>query len=300
MFMKGEVAAMEPFGGEHTRKVRVAWLYYIEGLTQDAIAAQLGVTRMRVQRLLAQARDEGLVRITITDPSAETIALAAELKRLFGLSDALVTPAPTDPAYVRRFIGYAAAEYLADCLHDDMSLGVGWGMTLEETARALPARLLDRFSVVSLMGGLTRSSALNPHEIAWQLARTLRGECCYLAAPTYADSLAARDAILGESAIRDVLRRGRMVDAALVSVGAFGPDSTPRHGPSRSAHAGDSVRRACWTLRASAEPIQPRRVVAQDGRAGRLGLGHAEIALCHDLAEYLTQDTAAVQSAHPV
>ncbi len=226
--MKDKVAAMQPFGGEHTRKVRVAWLYYIEGLTQDAIAAQLGVTRMRVQRLLAQARDEGLVRISITDPIAETIALAAELKRLFGLSDALVTPAPTDPAYVRRFIGHAAAEYLADCLHDDMALGVGWGMTLEETARALPSRLLDRFSVVALMGGLTRSSALNPHEIAWQLARTLRGECFYLAAPTYADSRTARDAILGESAIRDVLERGRTVDAALVSVGAFGPDSTMR------------------------------------------------------------------------
>jgi len=219
---------MEPFGGEHTRKVRVAWLYYVEGLTQDAIAAQLGMTRIRVQRLLAQARDEGLVRITITDPIAETIALAAELKRLFGLNDALVTPAPVDPAYIRRFIGHAAAEYLADCLHDGMSLGVGWGMTLEETARALPSRLLDRFSVVSLMGGLTRSSALNPHEIAWQLARTLCGECFYLAAPTYADSLMARDAILGESAIRDVLERGRTVDVALVSVGAFGPDSTMR------------------------------------------------------------------------
>ena len=46
-------------------KVRVAWLYYVEGLTQEQIARQLDIGRMRVIRILAAARDEGIVRIRI-------------------------------------------------------------------------------------------------------------------------------------------------------------------------------------------------------------------------------------------
>lgn len=219
---------MSTFDLEHSRKIRVAWLYHVEGLTQDGIAQRLGITRVRVQRLLAQAREEGIVRVTISDPISETIVLAAQLKDIFGLREAIVTPTPDDAAHVRTYIGHAAAEYLRSILREGMSLGVGWGTTLVETARALGPSPLPGSRVVALMGGLTRSSALNPHEIAWQLAQNLQGECYYLAAPTYADSLAAREAIIGQPSIREVLQRGRAVDVALVSVGTLDTASTMR------------------------------------------------------------------------
>ena len=46
---------------------RAAWLYYIGGLNQEATAKRLGLTRARVNKLLADARDmvaaEGVVVI---------------------------------------------------------------------------------------------------------------------------------------------------------------------------------------------------------------------------------------------
>src|SRR6266568_35371 len=44
---------------------RVAWLYYVFGLNQGEAAARLGLHRSRVNRLLAEGRDRGLIRVTI-------------------------------------------------------------------------------------------------------------------------------------------------------------------------------------------------------------------------------------------
>ena len=45
------------------QKVRAAWMYYIAGLNQSEIASQLGTSRPVVQRLIAAAKDEGIVSI---------------------------------------------------------------------------------------------------------------------------------------------------------------------------------------------------------------------------------------------
>ena len=46
-------------------RVRVAWLYFMEGLTQADIAGKLGITRLRANRLLGEARASGLVNIQV-------------------------------------------------------------------------------------------------------------------------------------------------------------------------------------------------------------------------------------------
>ena len=47
-------------------KTKVAWLYYMEGLTQDEISKCLGLSRSRVLRFLATARQSGMVQIRVT------------------------------------------------------------------------------------------------------------------------------------------------------------------------------------------------------------------------------------------
>jgi len=48
-------------------KTRVAWLYHMEDMTQEAIAERLGLTRIRVVKLLAQCRRDGTVQIRVTE-----------------------------------------------------------------------------------------------------------------------------------------------------------------------------------------------------------------------------------------
>ena len=56
-------------------RVRVAWLYFMEGLTQADIATRLGITRLRANRLLGEARESGLVNIQVNARLADCVAL---------------------------------------------------------------------------------------------------------------------------------------------------------------------------------------------------------------------------------
>src|SRR6266436_2649604 len=52
--------------------VTAAHLYYVEDRSQEEVAKQLGVSRSTASRLLAEARQTGIVRIEVTaQPSVE-------------------------------------------------------------------------------------------------------------------------------------------------------------------------------------------------------------------------------------
>jgi DNA-binding transcriptional regulator LsrR (DeoR family) len=211
---------------EEQLATRAAWLYYIGNATQAQIAKKLGLTRLRVNRLLALAREEGLVQIQVTGRLAASIALEHELVRRFGLKEAVVVPAPADPSQLRSVIGVAAGQYLGKQLKDGLSIGVGWGRTLRLSLTAVPRRNLRQLSVVSLIGGLTQSSAVNPHETASHLADIVGGQCYYFAGPAFTDTAASRDMLMNQPVMRDVFERGRKIDLGFLSVGELSPSNT--------------------------------------------------------------------------
>src|SRR5262245_13732575 len=100
-------------------RVRVAWLYFMEGLTQADIAGRLGITRLRANRLLGEARAGGLVSIQVNSRLADCVALERQLVTETGLRDAVVVPTPADPDQVPVVLGRATAEYLARHLDEN-------------------------------------------------------------------------------------------------------------------------------------------------------------------------------------
>ena len=205
---------------------RAAWLYFVAGLTQAQIGKKLGLNRTRVNRLLAQARDQGLVQINITGRLASCVALEEKLKTQYGLDDATVVPTPPDQALIPQVIAAAAAAALSERLKDGMSVGVGWGRTLRLSIQSVPRRQLNRLSVVSLLGGLTRGSAMNPHETASHLADLVGAQCYYVAAPALTDTESTRDLLIAQPMLREIFERGEKVDLAFLSVGELTPTCT--------------------------------------------------------------------------
>ncbi len=150
--------AADDFNAQQTR-ARVAWLYFIGGMTQQEIADQLGLTRLRVNKILGQIRTDGSVVVDIRLPMADCIDLEHKLKERFGLEGACVTPTLPDDAENQRVIGEAAGALLDGMLQDGMGLGVGWGKTLSAGLKRLTPRALPESWVTSIMGGLTRGQA---------------------------------------------------------------------------------------------------------------------------------------------
>jgi DNA-binding transcriptional regulator LsrR (DeoR family) len=211
---------------EEQLATRAAWLYFIGNSTQSKIAKKLGLTRLRVNRLLAYAREQGLVQISVTGRLAACVALEHQLVSRFGLAEAIVVPTPPEPAQLRGVIAAAAGQYLSRHLRDGMSVGVGWGRTLRLSLAAVPRKTFNRLSIVSLIGGFTQSSAVNPHETASHLADIIGAQCYYFAGPAFTDSTEARDVLMNQPMLREVFERGRNVDMAFYSTGDLSTAST--------------------------------------------------------------------------
>lgn len=207
-------------------KVRAAWLYFVEGLTQEQIARHLNTSRVKIVRMLAAAREEGIVRISIDAKSAPQVAYERRLIDMYGLSEAIVVPAPCNAEAVASVVGHAAGAYLSDTVRDGMSIGVGWGSTLHMSLHALGSLGAERISVVSLMGGLTHSRAINPSSVARRIADAFGAECYQLTAPVLVANASIRQQLWQEPGLQELLARARAVDLALVSVGDVGPEAT--------------------------------------------------------------------------
>jgi DNA-binding transcriptional regulator LsrR (DeoR family) len=206
---------------EHQTEVRAAWLYFMEGLTQAEIARRLGTTRLRINRILVDARRNGLVGITLNAELASCVELERQMVREFKLKSAVVVPTPEDEAQVPVILGRAAAGFLSHHLegHRVRGLGIGWGNTLREMIRHMRAARYPDLWVSSMMGGLTHGLEFNTFDLASELARRLHSQCQYLVAPIYAGSPRSRDTIMAQDVFRDALHRIATSDIAVLSVG---------------------------------------------------------------------------------
>lgn len=207
--------------------MRVAWMYHVEGLTQEAVAKAFGISRARVIRLLQQAMDDGLIRLHLSGEHFNCIEASHDLKAKFGLKDALVAPTPSDPDALKQTLGKAGALYLQRIIHDGMTVATAWGTTLLEVARALQPQRLTGVSVVMMLGGLSRNlPALNPNDIARRVAENVSGRMFSLFAPALVDDPQLRDLLMEDSNVRAPLDLVRASQVALIGVGTTGPNST--------------------------------------------------------------------------
>ena len=216
---------------------RAAWLYHVAGLNQEATAARMGLTRARVNRLLQDARETGLVSITINDRDVGLLPVEEALRRAFGLDFCLATPAlgltgdsATLADIALRAVGTAGARYLRDRLAEtpDAIVGTGWGRTLAHLARQMSGISTPRARFISLMGSLTANSAFNPFEVVQALAQATGGEGYFLPVPFIADTPEDRAVLLAQRVVARPLDLARHADIALISVGELTESSLLR------------------------------------------------------------------------
>ena len=207
---------------------RIAWLYYVEGLTQDEVANKVGMNRSRVLRILSAARQDGTVQIRVTTRLSRCVELERALEKRWGLTQAIVLPTPQDETKLGAIIGAEVGAYISQALSANMTIGLGWGKTLSAAVPAIVPRNPDGIRVMSLLGGLTRVSDQNPSEFAWRVAARLGAECYMMAGPVFAPDPVTRDALAAHTGMSDIFLRARSLDMAIVSVGDLRPHSVFR------------------------------------------------------------------------
>ncbi|MCG8510563.1 MAG: MarR family transcriptional regulator, partial [Rhodospirillales bacterium] len=134
---------------------RAAWYYYHDGLTQNEIGERLGISRVKVSRILEKGRRLGLIEVRVNSPEEGCFALETALEQAFGLGEVRVIPALPGADPIDR-ISQCAAQFLMSRLQESDLLAVGWGEMVVRVLQRLTRKLsiLDA-SVVSLTGGVS-------------------------------------------------------------------------------------------------------------------------------------------------
>jgi DNA-binding transcriptional regulator LsrR (DeoR family) len=207
---------------EHLQQMALAArLYYQEGRTQDEVARHLGVSRPSVSRLLQQARNEGIVQITIHDPFTTDLKLATAVSRAAGLEHVVVVPGDTaDVELGRKRLGQAGARYLDKTLRAKDVLGVGWGRTLQCVASAMEGHARPGLVAVPLLGGLGQlAPSFQVHELTRQLATAVGGSWRQLYMPAIVEDGATHGSLVTSRDMKAVMDEWRQLTVALIGVG---------------------------------------------------------------------------------
>ena len=206
--------------------VRVARLYHEDGLSQSQIADRLSLSQARVSRLLKQAVDQGVVRITINPPPGLHTAIEDELRRRFALTEAIVVEAEDEEASLLPALGAAAALHLETTVRSHDIVGISsWSSSLLATVNAMrPIPSAEGAVVVQTLGGVGDPGAeVHATELTRRMARLLHGSPVFLPVPGIVGSGEVRRVLETDEFVARAFSLFSTLTVALVGIGDLQP-----------------------------------------------------------------------------
>ncbi|MEH7117928.1 sugar-binding transcriptional regulator [Neobacillus vireti] len=207
--------------------IQAAKLYYLLDYNQNEIAQKLGVSRPTVSRLLQQAKSEGIVQITIMDPTENVENLAMQLEKKFQLKKAIVTSIPQyEDHIIKNYLGEKAAAFLNDIVKDDDIIGVTWGTTLYHIAVELRQKFVKNVKVVQLKGGVSHAETNTyASEILYLFGKAYNTTPLNLPLPAIVDHIVVKQAMEADRHIRRILEMGKKANISVFTIGSIKTDS---------------------------------------------------------------------------
>ena len=198
--------------------------YYIQGETMESIARQLRISRSSVSRLLKDARESGLVRISLADHSGSQSPLATALSQSFGVRVHMVSVRDSANENLRfDQVARLAGRLITEAVDDHMLIGVAWGVTLARIVRHLSSRPLVGSTVVQINGGANQRSSGIPYigEILQAIGDAFDAKVVLFPVPAFFDFAETKQAMWRERSVRNVLRLHEKLDLAVFGVGCL-------------------------------------------------------------------------------
>lgn len=224
---------------------KVVEMYYRKGMSQLQIGKKLNVSRTTVFRALEKAKKEGYVQVVINRPQGLLISKEEELEKKYHLQEAIVVyKDEKDSLSVREEIAYYLSDFLLRTLHNDMSIAVSRGKTLQQSVTFLEKDMRLKFQkyknirLLPLMGS-TNYNPSNDFEYRFsytdylieRLANILNCDGYQLLAPLVVSSAEVKDILIKEKSIQEVLEMDKKADLAITGIGNLQKDSITMEDP---------------------------------------------------------------------
>ncbi|WP_374756133.1 sugar-binding transcriptional regulator [Escherichia coli] len=206
--------------------VKIATLYYLEGRKQSDIAQLLSLSQSFISRALTRCQKEGVVKISVVQPSNIFLNLEKGIEERYGIKQAIVVDTEDDATdhTIKRAIGSAAAHYLETRLRPKDFIGVSsWSSTIRAMVDEVHAQNLKASGVIQLLGGVGPNGNVQATILTQTLAQHLNCEAWLLPSQSIEGSVEEKKRLVASQDVADVIARFDDVDIAIVGIGILEP-----------------------------------------------------------------------------
>lgn len=204
--------------------VKVAQMYYIDGLKQEEIAKQVQISRSLISMILAEAKEVGIVEVSIRNPLLNNDTVASRFKEEFGLASCLVVPTSVqDVAVLRKLIAQRAVDLVNQLLGSNMTIGLAWGRTCYEFVSIFKKeRMLSNITILPLIGGSEQTARYYQlNEMARLLAEEIGGTPFFIHAPAITADLEEKQMFTNTASMKALMDKWNHMDLVVTGIGSL-------------------------------------------------------------------------------
>lgn len=206
---------------------KIASLYFEDNQTQQKIADRMGISRIKVSRLLQQARTSGIVEISLKKPKGNFADIEKRIASIWQLKEVILSASEaSDKEELLSQLGRIAAEYAGRIINGNETISLTWGNTLSVFLQKLPGMDFPNLKIVQMLGGLgSPEAAVHSSDLVRRFSDKTGGIGRFLSAPGVVTSLAVKEGLLKDPHIRETLELAEHADLAFVGIGTPASDS---------------------------------------------------------------------------
>lgn len=210
--------------------VKIATMYYEEGMTQSEIARKRGVSRSLISKIIVEAKRDGIVEIVINSSSVYTAKLERELEEKYQLKNAIVIDTLNlNKEEIKKIASQQAGLYLKKIAPSYKKIGLSWGNSLRGLVDYFPFINHQEATILPLIGGLSDDYfEIQSNQLSYDLARKMRAKAKYLYSPALVSNPLIREELSNNNAIQSILEAGKEVDLALIGISSLDQESNMR------------------------------------------------------------------------
>ena len=201
----------------------VAQKYYIEDQKQSDIARDLGVSRPLISRMLSEARELGIVEITIHEPGAREARLLERLKLSSSIRGGVLVEEGVNADDTNRLLSQGAVELLRQL--GVRRLGVGWGYLIGQLVSWLEENPQPNSTITDIcpLVGNASIPARNyqSNENVRLMAQQMGATPHFLYLPALPDNLEEKQVLCSTEVYRQIHQQWEQLDTALVNIGDY-------------------------------------------------------------------------------
>lgn len=207
--------------------MKVATLYYIDGLSGKEIASALNISPSTVSRLLTKSKSQNIISFRLNEPYRDCLQLADRIRTFYRLRETIVVPIPdnSNADAARHAVALEGARYVQRIIDNNDIFGIAWGRTMNYLIQVLNPCLKINNSFVTLHGSVSHCQySYDVKNLVSRIAMACGGKQFYFNTDALTNSPEELQEILNQEQNRVIKSLFQEITVSITGCGSLYPE----------------------------------------------------------------------------